>query len=125
MPTSTAYSTHLLSNISVDSFSILRKNTYRGYSRDHKSLSFLSAVVANEWQIDDPCFSSCVSYLKPACALIKKIKKIFHIYKEIQSGAVAKSYMRKGFQIFLSVRRGGSIENNNRVPIFSFFLNGF
>jgi hypothetical protein len=27
----------------------------------------------------------------------KKENKIFLIYKEIQSGAVAKSYMRKGF----------------------------
>ncbi len=27
----------------------------------------------------------------------KKEKKIFPIYREIQSGAVAKSYMRKGF----------------------------
>jgi hypothetical protein len=41
----------------------------------------------------------------PACRLEglygyftdKKEKKIFLIYKEIQSGAVAKSYMRKGF----------------------------
>ncbi len=30
-------------------------------------------------------------------ALIKKNIKIFLIYKEIQNGAVAKSYMRKGF----------------------------
>jgi hypothetical protein len=30
-------------------------------------------------------------------ALIKKENKIFLINKEIQSGAVAKSYMRKGF----------------------------
>jgi hypothetical protein len=29
----------------------------------------------------------------------KKENKIFHIYKEIKSGAVAKSYMRKGFLI--------------------------
>jgi hypothetical protein len=29
----------------------------------------------------------------------KKENKIFLIYKEIQSGAVAKSYMRKGFLI--------------------------
>jgi hypothetical protein len=30
----------------------------------------------------------------------KKENQIFLIYKEIQSGAVAKSYMRKGFQIY-------------------------
>ncbi len=33
-------------------------------------------------------------------ALIKKENQIFLIYKEIQSGTVAKSYMRKGFQIY-------------------------
>jgi len=32
--------------------------------------------------------------------LIKKKKKKILIYKEIQSGAVAKSYMRKGFLIY-------------------------
>jgi hypothetical protein len=30
-------------------------------------------------------------------ALIKKENKIFLLYKEIQKGAVAKSYLRKGF----------------------------
>jgi hypothetical protein len=30
----------------------------------------------------------------------KKENQIFLIYREIQSGAVAKSYMRKGFLIF-------------------------
>jgi hypothetical protein len=30
----------------------------------------------------------------------KKEKKIFLIYKEIPNGAVAKSYMRKGFLIY-------------------------
>ncbi len=37
-----------------------------------------------------------------ASALIEKKIQIFFIYKEIQSGAVAKSYKRKGFlaQIF-------------------------
>jgi len=33
----------------------------------------------------------------------KKEKKIFLIYKEIQSGAVAKSFMRKGFLIFPNI----------------------
>jgi hypothetical protein len=32
--------------------------------------------------------------------LIKKEKKIFLIYKEIQEGAVAKSYIRKGFLVY-------------------------
>jgi hypothetical protein len=33
--------------------------------------------------------------------LIKKESQIFLIYKEIQKGAVAKSYMRKGFLIHI------------------------
>jgi hypothetical protein len=32
--------------------------------------------------------------------LIKKENQIFLIYREIQSGTVAKSYMRKGFLIY-------------------------
>jgi hypothetical protein len=35
----------------------------------------------------------------------KKEKKIFLIYKEIQSGAVAKSYIRKGFLIYEEMRK--------------------
>jgi len=35
----------------------------------------------------------------------KKEKKIFLIYKEIQSGAVAKSYMRKSFLIYEEMRK--------------------
>jgi hypothetical protein len=35
----------------------------------------------------------------------KKENQIFLIYKEIQSAAVAKSYMRKGFLIFEEMRK--------------------
>jgi hypothetical protein len=35
----------------------------------------------------------------------KKEKKIFLIYKEIQMGAVAKSYMSKGFLIYDEMRK--------------------
>jgi hypothetical protein len=35
----------------------------------------------------------------------KKEKKIFLIYKEIQMGAVAQSYMRKGFLIYDEMRK--------------------
>jgi hypothetical protein len=35
----------------------------------------------------------------------KKENKIFLIYREIQSGAVAKSYMRKGFLIYEEMRK--------------------
>jgi hypothetical protein len=34
----------------------------------------------------------------------KKEKKIFLKYRELQSGAVAKSYMRKGFLIYEEMR---------------------
>jgi hypothetical protein len=37
--------------------------------------------------------------------LIKKKIKFSLIYKEIQSGAVAKSYMRKGFLIYEEMRK--------------------
>jgi hypothetical protein len=40
-----------------------------------------------------------------AYALIKNKKKIFLIYKEIQSGVVAKSYMRKGLLIYEEMRK--------------------
>jgi hypothetical protein len=35
----------------------------------------------------------------------KKENQIFLIYKEIKNGAVAKSYMRKGFLIFEEMRK--------------------
>jgi ribosomal protein S17 len=35
----------------------------------------------------------------------KKENQIFLIYQEIQSGAVAKSYMRKGFLIYEEMRK--------------------
>ncbi len=35
----------------------------------------------------------------------KKENQIFLIYKEIQSGAVAKSYMRKGFLIYEEMQK--------------------
>ncbi len=37
--------------------------------------------------------------------LIKKTNQIFLIFKEIQSGAVAKSCMRKGFLIYEEMRK--------------------
>ncbi len=40
-----------------------------------------------------------------ACCTDKKENKIFLIYREIESGAVAKSYMRKGFLIYEEMRK--------------------
>jgi hypothetical protein len=45
----------------------------------------------------------------------KKEKKIFLIIKEIQSGAVAKSYMRKGFLIYEGMRKYFSIYKEEAV----------
>jgi hypothetical protein len=39
------------------------------------------------------------------CCTDKKEKKIFLIYREIQSGAVAKSYIRNGFQIYEEMQK--------------------
>jgi hypothetical protein len=49
----------------------------------------------------------------------KKEKKIFLIYKEIQMGSVAKSYMRKGFLIYEEMRKyltiyDEAVSNRNR-----------
>jgi hypothetical protein len=41
----------------------------------------------------------------PVRTLIKKENKIFLITKEIQNGAVAKSYMRKAFLIYEEMRK--------------------
>ncbi len=43
-------------------------------------------------------------YSKLAQYTDKKENQIFLIYREIQSGAVAKSYMRKGFLIYEEMR---------------------
>ena len=47
--------------------------------------------------------SGVFQYIEPHTD--KKEKNIFFIYREIQSGAVAKSYMRKGFLIYEEMRR--------------------
>jgi hypothetical protein len=43
---------------------------------------------------------SASSFLEVAVCTDKKENQIFLIHKEIQSGAVSKSYMRKGFLIY-------------------------
>jgi hypothetical protein len=44
-------------------------------------------------------------FLKTISLYTDKKDQIFLIYKEIQSGAVAKSYMRKGFLIYEEMRK--------------------
>ncbi len=50
----------------------------------------------------------CIIYIFYKCnqsAPIKKGNEISLIYEEIQTGSVAKSYMRKGFVIFEKMRK--------------------
>jgi hypothetical protein len=46
----------------------------------------------------------CLTYILCAVSTVKKENQFFLI-KEIQSGAVAKSYMRKGFLIYEEMRK--------------------
>jgi hypothetical protein len=48
----------------------------------------------------NPCSTVRPNYKLNCVCTDKKENQIFLIYKEIQSGAVAKSYMRKGFLIY-------------------------
>jgi hypothetical protein len=48
----------------------------------------------------------------------KKEKKIFFIYKKIQNGAIAKSYMRKGFLINEEMRKYLVIYEENVIVIY-------
>jgi hypothetical protein len=50
-----------------------------------------------EWE--GPCMTTTITYID------KKENKTFPFYKEIQNGAVAKSYMRKGFLIYEEMRK--------------------
>jgi hypothetical protein len=54
------------------------------------------------------------------CSLFtgKKANKIFLIYKEIQSGAVAKSYMRKDFLIYEQMRKHFPLYEENFILFF-------
>ncbi len=60
------------------------------------------------WEyINTNFFAVCVHFRTAwqAVCTDKKENQIFLIYKEIQSGAVAKSYMRKGFLIYEEMRK--------------------
>jgi hypothetical protein len=61
----------------------------RGVDSIRTSLKLLFTLLQQLWNV------VCVSGHTD-----KKENQIFFIYKEIQSGAVAKSYMRKGFIIY-------------------------
>jgi hypothetical protein len=61
-----------------------------------------------------PAFSSYLLHTD------KKENKIFLIYKEIQSGAVAKSYRRKGFLIYEEMRKYFPIYEEQRRPLVTY-----
>ncbi len=50
----------------------------------------------------------------------KKENKVFLIFKEIQIGAVAKSYMRKGFLIYEEIRKYFPIQYMRRLVLYDF-----
>ncbi len=60
---------------------------------------YLELIFRNE------LFKGSITHLLILSYTVKKENKIFLIYKEIQSGAVAKSYMRKGFLIYEEMRK--------------------
>jgi hypothetical protein len=54
----------------------------------------LSVILLSEYEVED-----CLYHTD------KKEKKIFLTHKEIQNGAVAKLFMRKGFLIYEKMRK--------------------
>jgi hypothetical protein len=61
----------------------------------------------------------------PEGTLIKKKIKIFLIHREIQSGAVAKSYMRKGFLIYEEMSKYFPIDEEAVSHILQLLHSGF
>jgi hypothetical protein len=55
----------------------------------------------------------------------KKENEIFLIYKKIQMGSVAKSYMRKGFLIFEEMRKYSTIYEEAGIVIYDFATDPF
>jgi hypothetical protein len=55
-----------------------------------------------------------------ANALIKKENEIFLIYKEIQMGSVANSFMRKGLLIYEEMRKYLTIYEEAVIVIYDF-----
>ena len=67
-------------------------------------LPFFS-LYSSTWDLTDfEVFEYFILSLRSVCT-DKKENQIFLKYKEIQSGAVAKSYMRKGFLIYEETRK--------------------
>jgi hypothetical protein len=78
-------------------------------------------------------FSSTVPLFDPSCSVLesvlytdKKENEIFLLYKEIQSGAVAKSYIRKGFLVNEEMRKYFPVYEGRRpLAIYDFAIAPF
>jgi hypothetical protein len=66
-------------------------------------LSYIGWEKNNNCRI--PCFFAVGRTRFISYYTNKKEKKIFLMYKEVQKGAVAKSYMRKGFLIYEEISK--------------------
>jgi hypothetical protein len=60
----------------------------------YNTLAMVIKWQQSSWQKQQEVCRLCT------CTLIKKKRKFSYIYKEIQNGAVAKSYMTKGLLIY-------------------------
>ncbi len=74
------------------------------WQKSRKNIWDLDSGFPSIWIISHrihppPPFSSC-SFVKGILCTDKKENKIFFIFEEIQSKAVAKSYVRQGFLIY-------------------------
>ncbi len=70
----------------------------------------MGTVIWEQWKDVSKTQKESISsvfdhFLSPNYYTDKKENQIFLICKEIQSGAVAKSYMRKGFLIYEEMRK--------------------
>jgi hypothetical protein len=74
-------------------------------TEDDPRLSLSPKLSKMPIRVADLAFDLCVLVLSQPMYTDKKSNQIFLIYKEIQSGAVAKSYMRKGFLIYEEMRK--------------------
>jgi hypothetical protein len=66
------------------------------YSSYANSFVYLTALKGSKHEI----FVAGILKQNKTCTLIKKENQIFLIYKEIQGGAVAKSYVTNGLLIY-------------------------
>jgi hypothetical protein len=84
-----------------------------------KKKTFTAERTKSSLNLHEGFLCSRISWSDPDPFTDTKEKKIFLKYKEIQMGAVAKSYMRKGFLIYEEMRKYLVIYEEN---MFSFLI---